>query len=240
MIIKKIQIMKKCILSAVFVMAATTMFSQMVTIKGKVTDFSGKPIVSAMIEAKTNLFEMKYHAFSDKNGNYSISVEQGTYIGISCVRLADYGTNNLEFWAWNVPAHNDMTINMRYERLEVYGLNVFKIQGAHRGYSIYCRPMSLTRYLEWGKNPTPLMNFAPNPDKIRVEVTINGSSAKVNMVEKVKEYAGKQTAEAYMIYTDLGAATNKPYDEIRVTITDLENGDKGEAVYYRPKDKYVD
>jgi hypothetical protein len=60
------------------------------------------------------------------------------------------------------------------------------------------------------------------------------------MVEKVKEYAGKQQAEGYMIYTDLGAATNKSYDEIRVTITDLENGDKGEAVYYRPKDKYVD
>jgi len=233
--------MKKSILTAIFVMATTTIFAQkMVTISGKVTDFSGKPIVSAMIEAKTRLFEMKYHAFSDKNGNYSINVEAGTYIGISCVRMNDYGKSNLEFWAWNVPAYNNMTINMRYERLEVYGLNVFKIQGAHRGYAIYCRPMSLTRYIEWEKSPSSLMNIAPNPDKMRVEVTINGSSAKVNMVEKLKEYAGKQTAEAYMIYTDMGAATSKPYDEIRVTITDLENGDKGEAVYYRPKDNYVE
>jgi len=233
--------MKKCILSAIFVMATTTLFSQkMVTISGKVTDFSGKPIVSAMIEAKSKLFEMKYHAFSDKNGNYSISVEEGTYIGISCIRMGDYGKTHLEAWAWNVPAYNNMTINMRYERLEVYGLNVFRIQGAHRGYSIYCRPMSLTRYLEWEKNPSSLLNIAPDPDKIRVDVTINGSPAKVNMVEKVKEYAGKQTAEAYMIYTDLGGVTNKPYDEIRVTITDLENGDKGEAIYFRPKDNYVD
>jgi len=233
--------MKKSILTAIFVMATTTIFAQkMVTISGKVTDFSGKPIVSAMIEAKTRLFEMKYHAFSDKNGNYSINVEAGTYIGISCVRMNDYGKSNLEFWAWNVPAYNNMTLNMRYERLEVYGLNVFKIQGAHRGYAIYCRPMSLTRYIEWEKNPSPLMNIAPNPDKMRIEVTINGSPAKVNMVEKLKEYAGKQTAEAYMIYTDMGAATNKPYDEIRVTITDLENGDKGEAVYYRPIDNYVE
>ncbi|MCL2510966.1 MAG: carboxypeptidase-like regulatory domain-containing protein [Bacteroidales bacterium] len=232
---------KQIILSAAFAMVAMTLSAQkMVTISGKVTDFSGKPIVSAMIEAKTKLFEMKYHAFTDKNGNYSISVDAGTYIGISCVRMADYGTSRLEFWAWNVPAHENMTINMRYDRLEVYGLNVFKIQGAHRGYSIYCRPMSLTRYLEWEKRPTPLMALAPNPDKMRVEVTINGSPAKVNMVEKVKEYAGKQQAEAFMIYTDLGAVTNKPYDEIRVTITDLENGDKGEAVYYRPKDKYID
>jgi hypothetical protein len=233
--------MKKFILSAIFIMATTTTFSQkMVTISGKVTDFSGKPIVSAMIEAKTNLFEMKYHAFSDRNGNYSISVGAGTYIGISCIRMADYAKSHLEFWAWNVPAHENMTINMRYERLEVYGLNVFKIQGAHRGYSIFCRPMSLTRYLQWEKNPSSLMNIAPDPDKMRVEVTINGSPARVNMVEKVKEYAGKQVAEAYMIYTDLGAVTNKPYDEIKVTITDLENGDKGEAIYFRPKDKYVD
>ena len=232
--------MKQLILTVAFVMATMPLFSQMVTIKGKVTDFSGKPIVSAMIEAKTNLFEMKYHTFSDKNGNYSLNVEAGTYIGISCVRMADYGQSNLEFWAWNVPAHDNMTINMRYDRLEVYGLNVFKIQGAHRGYTIYCRPMSLTRYLAWERNPSPLLNIAPDPDKMRVEVTINGSTAKVNMVEKVKEYAGKQQAEGYVIYTDLGAATSKPYDEIRVTITDLENGDKGEAVYYRPKDNYVE
>jgi len=233
--------MKQFILSAAFVMAAMTLSAQkMVTISGKVTDFSGKPIVSAMIEAKTNLFEMKYHTFSDRNGNYSISVDAGTYIGLSCVRMADYGKSSLEFWAWNVPANENMTINMRYERLEVYGLNVFRIQGAHRGYSIYCRPMSLTRYLAWEKNPTPLMNFAPNLDKMRVEVIINGSPAKVNMVEKVKEYAGKHQAEAVMIYTDLGAITSKPYDEIKVIITDLENGDKGEAIYYRPKDKYVD
>ena len=84
------------------------------------------------------------------------------------------------------------------------------------------------------------MNISPDPDKMRIEVTINGSPAKVNMVEKLKEYAGKQVAEAYMIYTDLGAVTRKPYDEIRVTITDLENGDKGESVYYRPKDNYVE
>ena len=217
------------------------MYSQkMVTISGKVTDFSGKPIVSAMIEAKSKLFEMNYHAFSDKNGNYSINVEEGTYIGISCIRMADYGKTHLEAWAWNVPAYNNMTINMRYERLEVYGLNVFRIQGAHRGYTIYCRPMSLTRYLEWEKNPSALLNIAPNPDKMLVEVTINGAPAKVNMVEKVKEYAGKQIAEACLIYTDLGAVTNKPYHEIRVTITDLENGDKGEAIYFRPKDKYVE
>jgi hypothetical protein len=212
----------------------------MVTIKGKVTDFSGKPVVSAMIEAKTTAFEMKYHAYTDKSGNYSMVVEEGKYIGVSCVRMADYGKSSLEFWAWNVPAYDNMTINMRYDKLEVYGLNAFRIQGAHRGYTIYCRPMSLTRYLECERNPSQPMNIAPNPDKVRVEVTINGSTAKVNMVEKVKEYGGKQQAEGYLIYTDLGGATNKPYDEIKVTITDLENGDKGEAVYYRPKDNYVE
>jgi hypothetical protein len=233
--------MKKFLLSAVFVMATTTLFSQkMVTISGKVTDFSGKPIVSAMIDAKTRVFEMKYHAFSDKNGNYSLTVEEGTYIGISCVRMEDYAKDKLEFWAWNVPAYNNMTLNMRYDRLEVYGLNAHRIQGAYRGYTIYCRPMSLTRYQQWEKNPTPTMTLAPDPDKVRVEVTINGSAAKVNMVEKVKEYGGKQTMDAFVIYTELGAVTNKPYDEIRVTITDLENGDKGEAVYFRPKDKYIE
>ena len=228
------------LLFAIIIIMATGVFSQrMVNIKGKVTDFSGKPIVSAMIEVKTRNFDMKYHTFSDKNGNYSIDVQEGTYLGISCVRMQDYAKNKLEFWAWNVPAYNDMTINMRYDKLEVYGLNAFRIQGAYRGYTIYCRPMSLTKYLAWQQNPVSDMDLAPDPNKMHVEVTINGSPARVNLVEEVPEFAGKQQCSGYVIYTELGAATSKPYDEIRVTITDLETGEKGESVYYKMKENYI-
>lgn len=228
------------LLVAITMMMAMSVFSQrMVTIKGKVTDFSGNPIAGAMIEVKTKNFDMKYHAFSDKNGNYSVDVMEGTYLGISCVRMQEYGKSKLEFWAWNVPAYNNMTIDMRYNELEVYGMNVFRIQGAYRGYTIYCRPMTLKKYLAWQQNPVSNVDLAPNPDKMRVDVTVNGSPARVNKVEEVAEFAGKQQCSGYMIYTELGAATSKPYDEIRVTITDLETGEKGESVYFKMKENYI-
>ncbi|MDR0363546.1 MAG: carboxypeptidase-like regulatory domain-containing protein [Bacteroidales bacterium] len=232
--------MKRGIIFITFILLAMSAFSQrMATIKGRVTDFSGKPIAGALIEVKTNNFDMKYHAYSDVTGNYSVQVEPGTYLGIAAVRMQEYAKSKLEFWAWNVPAYNDMTINMRYDRLEVYGLNVFRIHGSYRGYTIYCRPMSLSKYLEWEKDPNVVMDLAPAPDKIKIDVTVNGYPVRVNMVDRVQEFAGDNHCSGYMIYTDLGTTTTKLYDEIRVTITDLETGEQGEAVYYKTKDNFV-
>lgn len=232
--------MKKSLFLIAFLFLAITVFSQgPVTITGRVTDFDGNPIAGALIEVKTNNFDMKYHAYSDIVGNYSVDVEPGTYLGIAAVRMQEYAKSKLEFWAWNVPAYQDMTINMRYDRLEVYGLNVFRIQGAYRGYTIYCRPMSLSKYMEWQKNPSAVMDLAPDNDKIKIEVTINGYPARVNMIDQVKEFAGENHCSGYMIYTELGTTTTKSYDEIRVTITDLETGEQGEAVYFKMKDNFV-
>lgn len=36
----------------------------------------------------------------------------------------------LEFWAWNFIADRDTTLNIRYHRMEVYGLRIFHIPGA--------------------------------------------------------------------------------------------------------------
>lgn len=47
----------------------------------------------------------------------------------------------LEFWAWNFIADRDTTLNIRYHRMEVYGLRIFHIPGGMPTYQIYVRPM---------------------------------------------------------------------------------------------------
>lgn len=61
----------------------------------------------------------------------------------------------LEFWAWNFIADRDTTLNIRYHRMEVYGLRIFHIPGGMPTYQIYVRPMSLTRTLQWQKKKNP-------------------------------------------------------------------------------------
>lgn len=116
------------------------------TISGKVTDFDGVPLDSVSVRLKNKSFENLYETLSDKNGNYSLKVKEGDYYCLYAIKLSDYGVNNLEYWTWNVPVHKDLVINPQYERMEIYGINVFEPQvGPYNTYMIYFRPMSLTK-----------------------------------------------------------------------------------------------
>jgi hypothetical protein len=146
----------------------------------------------------------------------------------------------LEFWGYNFIADRDTTFNMQYNRLEVYGLNVFRIQGGTQVYTIYCRPMSLTRHLYYTKNPSDRKQLAPTADYLQVKVTINGEEVAVRNIKEVEEYWSKtESTNAYLLSVDLPQKQNNlPYDIFRVQMTDLENGDQGEAVYFLEKKEY--
>lgn len=51
----------------------------------------------------------------------------------------------LEFWAWNVILDNDLTLNIRYGKLELYGTKAFYEHGGRQELLIYTRPMSVTK-----------------------------------------------------------------------------------------------
>ena len=203
-----------------------------ITITGKVTDYNENPIDSALIEIKNNSFTTLYSTYSSKYGDYSITIDEGLYIALSCIRLRDYAINNLEFWAWNVQAFKNLTLNIHYDKLEIYGVNVFKIQGAYSGYSIYFRPMSLTRF----KNK--LADISPSIETLDLTVEINGQNIKVNSVQKVSEYNNNQKIYGFLIQTDLANSSSGDFDIIKIVGKDKENGDMGEAIYYKTIEKY--
>lgn len=226
--------------------------AETVVIEGRVTDYDGNPMKDVSVGLHIPTFLGYIHeTFTNDDGYYSFEVKRGKYMAFSALNMDEYPVTGsvlpeedqrLEFWAWNFIADRDMTFNIRYHRLEVYGMNVFQVQGATPGYTIYCRPMSLTRHYENQRHPSPYYDLAPPVAKAEVTVTVNDESATVRTVQRVNEYFDEtEFGDAYLIFADRPAKrTEAPYDIIRVTITDLENGDKGEAVYFVEYPDYLE
>jgi len=220
----------------------TTMFAfgqtDSVTISGKVTDFNGQSIGGALIMIKGGDFSQFVDTtYSDKTGQYSLLVKKAKYSGLLVVRMEDYSKTKLEFWAYEIPAYKNINLDIRYDRLEVYGVNIFQVQGGYPGYTIYFRPMSLTRFESADMN-SEIIDIATPADMIDIKVNINGESVNINSIQRVEEFAGKQKMYAYLIHTDLGMSTDAKYNEFQIIVEDKENGDKGEAIYFMEKVKY--
>lgn len=212
-----------------------------IMISGKVTYFNGDPVDSALVEVKNKDFSTAFSTHTDKNGNYSLQVKKGKYLGLLAIRMDEYprfsslpaGEQKLEFWAWNFIADRDTLVNMQYDRLEIYGLNAFRIYGSYPGFTIYCRPMSLGRMHEG------ISDLAPEPEELDITVEINGKAVKLNMKQKVREFVPDDELYGYLLHVDLpGKESGKPYDIFRIKMKNLANGDTGEALLYKENSIY--
>lgn len=116
----------------------------MVRIYGRVIDYDGNPLPGTDVLVKDYSFDDLYKGITDEDGFYEIKVEKGVYYAVAVVK--DYQVRFLEYWAWNVPAYEDIEVNACIGGLEVYAVNAFKPQGTYDSVMVYLRPMSLARY----------------------------------------------------------------------------------------------
>lgn len=221
--------------------AAVFSEDEKITLSGRVTDYEGVPSDSALVEIKNMDFSTAFKTYTDEEGYYSMDVSKGKYLAMIAINPGEYPRfsdlpeeeQRLEYWAWNFIADNDTTINMKYHRLELYGLNVFRIHGSAPGYTIYCRPMGLGRLHEGKKD------LCPDPDDLEIVVEINGEPVNVNMKQKVREYVPDGELYGYLLHVNPPAKTgNKPFDIFRVKMRDISNNDIGEASYYLERPGY--
>lgn len=218
-----------------------------VTIKGYVTDYEGNPLNNVSVGWQDADFSREiFGTTTNEEGYYEASVRKGRYCNISALDMDRYMVTGselpeeeqrLEFWGWNFIADRDTLFNIQYDRLEIYGVNVFQVQGGANGYNIFCRPMSLSRYFK-DKDAS----IAPPPNQLEVQVTIDGENVPVRMVQPVKEYWSEdEFIDAYLLFVDPpNSRTELPYHLFRIQMTDLEYGDKGEATYHYEKIEYID
>lgn len=213
-----------------------------VTISGRVTDYDGNPIDSVTVSWLNPAFNGHYYATTDVDGRYTARIPKGRYAYAGGINMAEYpnagstlpeAEQRLEFWAWNFMADRDTTLDFRYHRLEIYGVNAFQVQGAAPGYTVYFRPMSLTRSQRWTRAGKPAgdAGLAPAIDSAKIDVTIDGEPVAIRMAQQVKEYFDEGSwSGAYLLFVDRPKENRAP-KTFRIVMEDLGNGDKGEAIY---------
>lgn len=271
--------MKQLLSLLILLFCATTYAQQQdsVTIRGRVTDFHGQPIDSCTVNWNTPRFDAVVGTVTNKDGYYTIRIPKGKYRSVYAIYQPTYAhtalkngllpesEHRLEFWGWDFIADRDTTLNIRYHRMEAYGLRVFRIPGAMPTYQIYVRPMSLTRTYAWMKAAKPAsmrngedlsgieqqseskeakdLTMAPHAKQLKATVWIDGEEVPILMKQEIKEYTNaNEYMTAYLLTVDLPKQPERdlPYRVFKVEVEDLENGDRGEGLYYMEKENYIE
>ena len=80
---------RRLFLTVLLIVSAASAFAQNVTVKGKVTDQQGEPVIGASVMLSSN---QSVGALTDMDGNYSISVPSKSTLVFSCI---GYATQNV-------------------------------------------------------------------------------------------------------------------------------------------------
>lgn len=141
----------------------------------------------------------------------------------------------LEFWAWNVLADKDLIIDPRYHRLELYGTVIFERSGGYPGVVIYTRPMSLGRFLSYGREDMAAegADLSVEPDEIEFKVYAGGIPLTVRSIQPVEEYTGGGRQVAYLLYVDMPEMKREKYSIFRIeAFNRAHGGERGENLYF--------
>lgn len=166
-------------------------------LQGHATDKNKAPIAGALIEVKGENFNTLFSTESDEKGYYKLDIPAGNYPFLTAVK--DYATNCLEYWCQNIPLHNDLSLDVSFDKLEIYGLHVFFVKGGGNSMMVYFRPMSLPKFQQGASDIAP--------EDITIRVLVDHQEMPVIAANPVKEYAGDRAMSAYLIQVQTNGNT---------------------------------
>ena len=181
-------------------------------IEGYVTGKDKVPIANAIVEIKGEEFVTLFKTESDANGYYVLDIPTGKYPFLTAVK--DYGINYLEYWCQNISLQSNMSLNISFDKLEIYGLHVFSVKGAGNSLMVYFRPMSLPKFQQ-GKQDIA-------PEGIVIKATIDNQELRVININIVKEFADGRELTAYLVQVEI-SQSNLLWHKFDLQITDSNN-----------------
>lgn len=228
-----------------------------VRISGKVTDYNGNPVDSCTVLIYNPDFTEAYETLSNPQGYYSLdSIPKGRYAAIAAMRVNEYPRMlavapedmKLEFWAWNVIADRDITLNIRYDKMELYGTKAFIEFGGRQEMLIYTRPMSVTKVVAYQNfaNKADAENnsiVTIEPQYMTFDVFCDGKPLEIYSVQPLTMQNKDNSVGndiCYLLQVELPNdiyTRNLPY-EIRVVGHNSQYNEHGESVYYLEPPKY--
>ena len=189
-------------------------------IEGYVTDKNQAPIAGALLEVKDENFVTLFSAESNDDGYYMLDIPAGLYPFLTAVK--DYGVNFLEYWCQNISLQADMSLNLSFDKLEIYGLHVFSVKGAGNSLMVYFRPMSLPKFQQG------MQDIAP--DNIVIKASIDDQEVRVINTNSVKEFAGGCELSAYLIQVEI-TESDVPWQKFDIQIRDADNHYGAATIY---------
>ena len=190
-------------------------------LEGYVTDKNAQPIANAIIEVKAEIFVTLFCTVSDENGYYRFDIPAAEYPFLTAVK--EYGVNYLEYWCQNIPLYKDISLNIVFDKLEIYGLHVFSVKGAGNNLMAYFRPMSLPKFQQGDQDIAPA--------NIAIQVMVDGQEVPVVLVNTVKERAADRDMTAYLIQVE---PVSMQWHRFDLQIIDQE-GNLGAAAIFNDK-----
>ena len=189
-------------------------------LEGYVTDKSKSPIANALIEIKGENFVTLFSTESKEDGYFVFDIPNGHYPFLTAVK--DYGVNYLEYWCQNISLQADMSLNVSFDKLEIYGLHVFPVKGAGNSLMVYFRPMSLPKFQQG------MQDIAP--EGIVIKASIDNQEMRVININMVKEFAGGRGLTAYLVQVET-SESNLLWHKFDLQITDAENHYGAATIY---------
>lgn len=187
---------------------------------GYVKNKNNAPIANAAVEIKGDDFATIYSTESDEAGYYKFDIPEGHYPFLIAVK--DYAVNFLEYWCQNIPLQSDMSLDVSFDTLEVYGLHVFTVKGGGNSLMAYFRPMSLLKFQQGEPDIAP--------EDISVKVIIDGMECPVINTNAVKEFAGDRDMSAYLIQVDTSGIP-MPWNKFDIHIIDKDSHYGAAAIF---------
>jgi len=181
-------------------------------LEGYVTDKNKSPVANAHIEVKGEDFITLFSAESNESGYYKLDMPAGKYPFLTAVK--DYGVNYLEYWCQNITLQNDMSLDVSFDKLEIYGLHVFEVKGAGNSLMAYFRPMSLPKSRQGAQDIAP--------EDITIKVVIDNREMPVITINSVKEFAGDREMSAFLIQVET-AESNMLWHKFDLQIVDKDS-----------------
>lgn len=181
-------------------------------LEGYVTDKNKSPVANAHIEVKGEDFITLFSAESNESGYYKLDMPAGKYPFLTAVK--DYGVNYLEYWCQNITLQNDMSLDVSFDKLEIYGLHVFEVKGAGNSLMAYFRPMSLPKFRQGAQDIAP--------EDITIKVVIDNREMPVITINSVKEFAGDREMSAFLIQVET-AESNMLWHKFDLQIVDKDS-----------------
>lgn len=183
-----------------------------VTISGHVSDVAGNSLAGATVNLRDDAGTVLYETTTDAGGNFVLSVAKRKYKALMIVK--DYKVHYVEFWYWNYFPNSSQKIEAFVDGIELFGMNVWQVTPPDKeGFMAYVRPMSLKLAKAVSLSPSgcPLSTISPNLTEQNIDATVDGQSAVVWNVNRVKEFVDSSCSmDAFLIQlgnVTLGAST---------------------------------